>query len=259
MRGCNQVHHTIATIRLLITRPASLASLLVLAIALSGCASSKVSRDVSANVDIGINNTNKLSENFSNGDVIESYQNSSNATKGALLGGATGMLAGAASSTVGFVPGAVVGAILGASYGSYIDSQATIEDQLTNRGATIIVLGDQIMVVIPSARIFEGMTDKIKTPAYSTLNLLTAYINQYPNVMVKISAYTDDIGEKKVNLAVSDQQAQKVLRYLTANNLNTRLLYAQGFGGTNLVMKNPEDWGRSDNYRLEITMEKLYV
>lgn len=245
-------------IRFLFISPQTLVVFLlaILIPVLSGCASSKVARDSASKVDMGVDNANKLGSNFSSSDIVESYQNSSQTTRGGIVGGTVGALAGA-TSTMGFVPGAVVGAVMGASYGSYIDSESTLADRLTNRGATIIELGDQILVVLPSARIFDGMTATIKPQAYSTLNLLTAYINSYTQMMVKISAYTDDIGENSVNLALSRQQAHAVERYLAANRVNTRVLYAEGFGGTNLVMRNTMDWGKSDNYRLEITMEKL--
>jgi len=233
-------------------------SLLIFLIAmLSGCASSNVSRDVASKVDMGMNNADKLGSDMTSGDVVESWQNASQAKKGALLGGAVGAAAGYASTTVGLLPGAVVGAVLGASYGSYFDSEATLADQLTNRGATVVELGDQLLVVLPSARIFEGMTPKIKPQAYSTLNLLAAYIDSYTKMLVKISAFTDDIGDKNVNLALSKEQAHSVERYLAASRLNARVLYAEGFGATNLVIRNTRDWGKSDNYRLEITLEKL--
>jgi outer membrane protein OmpA-like peptidoglycan-associated protein len=248
MRGCNHVHKPFVTILIL-----------ALMTALTSCASSNVSRTAASNADMGFDNAEKLGTKFSNGDVVESYQNSSQAAKGALLGGAAGALTGAASSSVGFVPGMLTGMIVGASYGAYIDSQSTVGDQLENRGATIVELGDQILLVIPSARIFEGMTDSIKPQGYSTLNLATAYLNKYTTTLVKISAYTDDIGEQSSNLALSKQQAHRVERYFVSNGLNTRVLYADGYGGRNLVMKNTEEWGRSDNYRIEITLEKLAV
>lgn len=225
---------------------------------LSGCASSKVSRDAASNVDMGFNNANKLGSSFAGGDIVESYQNASQATKGAILGGGAGMIAGATSS-IGFVPGALVGALMGASYGAYIESESTLSDRLTNRGATIVELGDQILVVVPSKRIFDGMTASIKPQAYSTLNLLSAFIDSYTTMLVKISAYTDDVGEKSVNLALSMQQAHAVERYLAAKHVNTRVLYSSGFGGTNLITRSTVGWGSSDNYRLEITMEKLDV
>jgi outer membrane protein OmpA-like peptidoglycan-associated protein len=238
---------------------ARVASLSILLIALlSGCASSNVSRNAASNMDKGVDSAQKAGNNFMDGDIVESYQNTSQATKGAMFGGAAGALVGAAaSSTVGVVPGAIAGGLLGASFGAYIDSQSTLSDQLTNRGVTMVELGDQILIVLPSARLFNGMTAKFKPQAYSTLNLLTMYINSYTKTLVKISAYTDDMGERRVNLALSKQQARAVERYLASNGTNARLLYSDGFGGTNLVMRNTMDWGNSDNYRIEITMEKL--
>lgn len=224
---------------------------------LTGCASSNVSRDTAAKVDMGFDNANKVGSSIGNGDFVESWNNSSLTTRGAVLGGGAGAIAGYATSSVGLFPGLMVGTVLGAAYGNYFDSEASLADQLTNRGATVVELGDQILVVLPSARIFDGMTATIKPQAYSTLNLLTQYINGYTKTLVKISAYTDDIGEQSVNLALSKQQAHSVERYLASNHLNARLLYADGFGGSNLVMRNTRDWGKSDNYRLEITLEKL--
>jgi outer membrane protein OmpA-like peptidoglycan-associated protein len=246
---------------LLLSPKTRVVSLLIVLIALlAGCASSNVSRKVASDIDMGEDNADKMGRRFSNGDMVESYQNASQLTRGAVVGGAAGAVVGAAAtSTVGVIPGAAVGMVLGASYGSYIDSESTLADQLINRGAIIIVLGDQIMVVIPSARIFLGMTPKIKPQAYSTLNLLTRYINSYTKMLVRISAYTDDIGERGVNLALSKQQAHSVERYLIANDLDARLLVADGYGATSLVMQNCDAWGKSDNYRLEFTLEKLDI
>lgn len=226
---------------------------------LFGCASSNVSRDVSSNVDKGVNNAHKLGDSFADGDIVDSYQNSSQMAKGALLGGATGAVVGAMTSSVGFVPGTIVGAVFGGSYGAYIDSQTTLADQLTNRAVNVIELGDQLMVVIPSYLVFDGQSDKIKPSSYSTLNTVAAYINSHTTELVKISAYTDDIGSSERNLALTRMQAQQIERYLAEVGVNTRVLYAEGYGGTNLVAKNTEQWSSSDNYRIEITMEKRVV
>ena len=246
MRGCNHVHKSVAIFLLT-----------MLVSVLTSCASSNVSRHTASDVDMGVDNAKKLGSSFSHGDMIESYQNSSQRAKGALLGGAGGAIAAATTSSLGLIPGALAGMILGASYGAYIDSQATVADQLTNRGATIVELGDQLLVAIPSARLFDGMTNTIKPQAYSTLSLLATYINEQTKMLVKVSSYTDDIGEKSVNLALSKKQANSVAKYLTASGVNARVLYAEGYGGTNLVIKNISDWGKSDNYRIEVTMEKL--
>lgn len=226
---------------------------------LSGCASSNVTRDVSSGVDTGVQNAKNLYDGATDGDITDSYQNTSQETKGALMGGAAGAVTGVMSTSVGFVPGTLAGVILGASYGSYIDSNTSLQDQLDNRGVNIIVLGDQVLIVIPSARLFNPMSASINPSAYSTLSLVAKYINSYDKMLVKVSAYTNDLGSQSVNLSLSEQQAKAVAKYLLASGLDARLLYAAGYGGTHLVDSNKTVWDGSDNYRIEITLEKLHA
>jgi OOP family OmpA-OmpF porin len=126
-----------------------------------------------------------------------------------------------------------------------------------NRGANIVVLGDQVMIVIPSARLFNPMTSDLKTQAYSTLDLLAEYINGYSKILVKVGAYTNKIGSEHVNLAMSEQQAKNVAKYLSRTGVDARVLYAAGYGSSHLVAKNALEWDQSDNYRIEVTLEKL--
>lgn len=230
--------------------------LLTLCTTLVACASSNVERTSAHNVDMGVQNAKNMANN-ADGDLSDAYQNSTQATKGAMLGGTAGGIAGSFMSGVGFIPGALTGALLAGSYGSYIDSQTTLADQLENRGATVIVLGDQIMVVMNSSRLFDGMTPDLKPSAYSTLDVLSNYINSYTKTLVKVTAYTDSVGQARVNQIISQQQAEAITKYLTAMGVDARLLVAEGAGGTNLIAKNQETWGDSDNYRIEITLEKL--
>ena len=226
---------------------------------LSGCASSDVSREAASNVDMGVQNANNLVSNAANSSFNETYQNSSQATKGAVIGGAAGAVVGGLSSGIGIMPGLAGGVILGASYGSYFDSRTTLKDKLENRGVTLVELGDQILIMIPSSRLFNGMSDVVTPQAYTNLGLIAQYINNFTKMTVKIAAYTNDTGSKRVDLALSEQQAQSVAKVLLAKGVDARVLYAVGYGGTNLVEKNTLDWDDSDNYRIEITLEKLHA
>lgn len=236
-----------------------LLSLFLFVSILTGCASSKVSRNAAANVDLGVENAKNLANSTGNTSFADRYQNTSQTAKGAIIGGTVGGVTGAFSSGIGVIPGAATGALLGASYGAYIDSNANSRDQLENRGANIVVLGDQILIVIPSARLFQPMSADVKPEAYSTLQMVANYINRYTKMLVKVSAYTNDTGSERVDLALSDAQAQSVAKVLLASGVDARVLYAAGYGGTRLVTKNTLDWDESDNYRIEITLEKLYV
>jgi outer membrane protein OmpA-like peptidoglycan-associated protein len=215
---------------------------------------------VSSGFDKGVANAESFVNGTGNSTFADSYQNSSQITKGAFIGGAAGALtAGMLTSGIGVLPGTATGAVLGASYGAYIDSNTSLQDQLENRGVNIIVLGDQVMIVIPSARLFDDMASKIKPQAYSTLNLVARYINGFTKMLIKISAYTNDTGSPSHDLSLSQQQADAIEKYLVAAGMDVRLLYALGCGGTHLVERNLTGWDDNDNYRIEITLEKLYV
>lgn len=223
---------------------------------LFACAESNVSRDVASGIDMGVQNAKSL---VSDPDIANSYGNSSQAVKGALIGGTAGALVGAATSGIGVWAGGMTGAVLGASYGNYIDVNTSLEDKLRNRGVTVVELGDQTLIMIPSARLFEYMTSTIKPRSYSTLEMIARYINKYRTIMVKISGYTNANSSCSADLSLSNMQAHQIARYLNASGLNARMVYAQGYGGTNLVVDNKLGWDESDNYRIEITFEKLYV
>lgn len=238
-------------------RPALKLSLaFILSACLAACASSNVERTSAHNVDMGVQNARNLVDN-ADGDLGDTYQNSTQATKGAILVGTAGGIAGSFMSGVGFIPGALTGALLGGSFGSYIDSETTLRDKLINRGANVIVLGDQIMIVMNSSRLFNGMTPDLKQSAYSTLDVMAQYINSYQKMLVKVSAYTDDVGQARVNQIISQKQAEAITKYFTALGMDARVLVATGEGGRDLIAKNQETWGDSDNYRIEITLEKL--
>src|SRR3990167_1212714 len=222
---------------------------------LSGCASSGVARETASQVDQGYQHTQDMVEGATDTNIGDSYGNASQGTKGALLGGAAGAIAGGLVSGVGVLPGAEEGAIFGAAYGSYIDRYTTLQDQLENRGVNIIVLGDQIRLVLPSAPLFNPMTATLRPHAYSTLYMVARYLRQYTKISVQVAAYTDATGPTRVSLELSKDQANSVMKFLSSTGVNARVLYAVGYGGTHLIAKNSPEWDTSDNYRIEITLE----
>lgn len=220
---------------------------------LQACASSTASRTAASSVDDAYLGATKPSE-F---DLADSYQNASQTTKGVLIGGVTGGVIGGFTNGIGVIPGSLTGAILGGALGAYIDAHTTLVDKLENRGVKIFVLGDQVLIVLPSNRIFDDTTSNINYSAYTTLDLVAQLIGNYTNMSVKVAAYTNDSGTPQIDRVLSRQQADNVAKALWKRGVNTRLLYAEGYGGTHLVTRNSLDWKCSENYRIEITFEKL--
>ena len=101
------------------------------------------------------------------------------------------------------------------------------------------------------------MSDQLQPRSYTTVELLAEYINSFDKTLVKVAGYTNDTGSSRVDLALSKQQAQTLAKALTSYHVDARVLYAEGYGGTHLVEPNSLDWDNSENYRIEITLEKL--
>ncbi len=229
--------------------------LLAVIFLLQGCAQSAVSREAASEVDKGFLNM----EGGGRSSLSGTYQNTTQTTKGIILGGAGGAVAGGLTSGVGLFPGAAGGAILGGALGAYIDHYTTLGDQLENRHVKVVILGDQIMVVIPSSEIFDGQTPYLVSSAYSTLDLVAKFISNYANMSVEVAAYTPAVGCAPINSALSREQADTIVKYLWRTGINTRLLYAVGKDGTKQVSNSTVGWNGGENYRIEITLEKLPV
>ncbi len=224
-----------------------------------GCASSSVSRSAAGQVDSAYENSNELVTHAGDHNPEDAFQNATQTTKGAIIGGTAGAVAGGVTSgSVGMIPGAAGGAFIGGMLGAYIDYHTNIRDQLENRSVKIMVLGDQVMLVLPSAQVFTGMTPDIRMQYYSTLDLVAKLINSYTTMSVRIGAYTNDVGDKQVNTVISQQQANAIVKYLWAR-VHTRVLTGYGYGGCNLVERNNMQWAEGANYRIEITLERQPV
>lgn len=232
--------------------------IMLVCILLQACASSDVSREAEGSVNDVYTNISESISNIGSGNLGDAYQNTSQTTKGVVLGGTTGALAGNLSG-VGTVPGAALGAVFGGAFGAYIDSHTSPIDQLENRGVKVIVLGDQMMLVLPSAHVFKGMTTVLQPEIYSTLDKISQFISGYPNMSVKVAAYVTMAGPERINRQLSQQQANAIVKYLWRTGINTRLLCAVGEGKENPVVKDSLTSIDTYNYRIEITLEKLPV
>lgn len=219
---------------------------------LQGCASSDVSRGASSQ----FHSTYQGATSAFNSDsisVTEAYQGTNQTTKGMMLGGATGaVVGGITSGGSGIVPGAVGGAIFGGALGAYIDAHTTVADQIINRGNKVIVLGDQILIVLPSKYVFVENTPELQPYSYKTLDLVSNYISSYPNMTVKVTTYSNSLLPERISRSLTQEQSNSVVKYLWRTRINTRMLYAEGGGESKPVVADGDE-----NDRVEITLTKL--
>ena len=68
----------------------------------------------------------------------------------------------------------------------------------------------------------------------------------------EIQGHTDNVGQKAVNLTLSEQRAKTVVDWLTTNGIAASRLVAKGYGDSNPVADNTSDEGRAKNRRVEL-------
>jgi len=152
---------------------------------------------------------------------------------------------------------ALAGAMLGSVIGDLLDKQRTLVSDLQSYGIRFFEVGDQITIVLPSDKFFQGDSSTANTYSYAVLRKVVTLLNKYKTVSIKISAYTDNQGSADRNKALTTQRAQTIAHYLWSQGIDTRLLYAVGYGSSHFVANNQTVAGRTANRRIEITLEQV--
>ena len=86
--------------------------------------------------------------------------------------------------------------------------------------------------VLESIR-FEPGKPAIAKASYPMLDKMAAMLKQSKDLaLVEIQVHTDERGDDKWNLKLSQQQAEQILKALVARGVDARRLVAQGYGET---------------------------
>lgn len=83
------------------------------------------------------------------------------------------------------------------------------------------------------------------------LDLFAIYLTSNPQYFIKIEGHTDDIGDDRSNLLLSQKRAQEVRKYLISKNIDKDRLQAKGYGEQKPKVANTSDENRRINRRTE--------
>lgn len=72
------------------------------------------------------------------------------------------------------------------------------------------------------------------------------------NLKVEISGHTDNVGDNKSNLILSEQRANSVKEFLLSEGCNASLFKIRGYGETKPIETNETEKGRAKNRRVEL-------
>jgi len=178
------------------------------------------------------------------------------------VGGATGAIIGGVSGTS--IPvSAGIGAAIGGVVGYWLSYNQSALEKLSAKGVSIMRFGDQIRITIPSQRLFVNYSVKISCEGREILNQIAEILAPMNKVTITIAAYSPAVLQSDKDLFLTEKQAQAISNYFWDQHLDTRLIYAVGYGGSHPMQYefNPalkDLFGDRENYRVDITL-KDYV
>jgi len=107
-------------------------------------------------------------------------------------------------------------------------------------------------VIVLKNVFFDSKKADLKPESQSELNKLAGLLTDNPKLTIQLSGHTDNVGQPKDNLLLSEQRAKAVVAYLTGKGIAPGRLSAKGFGETKPVADNATERGKSLNRRTEL-------
>jgi outer membrane protein OmpA-like peptidoglycan-associated protein len=131
--------------------------------------------------------------------------------------------------------------------------------KLMQQGVQVIRTGETYTIVIPTDSIFYPDSANFKPGSDLILNPLVCFLGDYETTIMRVAGYLDNQGSHVRNMALSKKQAESVVEYLTEQELDVRVMYAQGFDSYHPVADNETEKGRAENRRIEIRFRKVVI
>ena len=121
---------------------------------------------------------------------------------------------------------------------------------------------DQGLVKLTKAKIeildkvyFDFNKATIKPQSFELLNQVAFVIKSAANIKkLQVQGHTDNKGNAKYNLKLSQQRADSVMKYLVGQGVDVTRLEAMGFGDTQPIEENRTQSGRDANRRVEFVI-----
>ncbi len=99
---------------------------------------------------------------------------------------------------------------------------------------------------------FATGSSKLLKAAGSKLDVVVSAANQYPDIQLEVSGYTDNTGNAESNLKLSQARADAVKAYLVSKGVAAERISSKGYGAANPIADNGTAKGRAMNRRVEV-------
>ncbi len=99
---------------------------------------------------------------------------------------------------------------------------------------------------------FEQSSFIMKKESYPELDKVVSILKSNPVTRIEIGGHTDNVGDQRLNLALSENRAKVILNYIVSKGINEERLLYKGYGGAKPVAPNDTEENKRKNRRVEI-------
>ncbi|MBC7450026.1 MAG: OmpA family protein [Cytophagales bacterium] len=89
------------------------------------------------------------------------------------------------------------------------------------------------------------------------LEIILTTLNQYPEMEIELSGHTDNLGDAKKNVELSEQRVMAVKQYLVKKGIASSRIQGVGYGGRYPIASNAGENTRKLNRRVELKIIKM--
>lgn len=93
--------------------------------------------------------------------------------------------------------------------------------------------------------------------SYEELDQLVKLMNQYPNMVIELSGHTDNQGDYKQNMILSEERVNAVKEYLISKGVSAERIVGIGYGPKYPIASNSSEVTRRLNRRVEFKVLKF--
>jgi OOP family OmpA-OmpF porin len=104
--------------------------------------------------------------------------------------------------------------------------------------------------------LFEMGSITLLEESYSELNVIVDFLKSNPKVEIELEGHTDNRGDTKKNLVLSQQRVDKIKSYLVSKGISARRIKGKGYGGSQPIATNNTEEARRLNRRVEFRILK---
>ena len=101
---------------------------------------------------------------------------------------------------------------------------------------------------------FDSKKYDLTPNSASELDKLFSLLADNPNLKIEISGHTDNTGQAKDNLLLSNFRAKSVVDYLVKKGIKAQRLIPRGYGASKPIADNANENGRAINRRTELSV-----